>query len=358
MSTTYTASCPTCGYTTSPSRSEAQASYGIRRHSCDRQRKIAERAARVAARKTSSGTKRECHCPIARHQHGTHVAYVVDKCRCRECRDAAAAYERERLKQDAYGRWQPYVPAGHARAHVLRLGAQGMGWKRVARAAGLSESIVWKLVYGDRARNMPPSKRIRPATEAKILAVELDLAHGAFIDGTGTRRRLQALTAIGWSQSELGRRLGIERGNMYALIHGTRRTHVTVATARKVAMLYDQLWNKPPQPREKFAKIARANALRAARRNGWVGPLAWDDDTIDDPNATPDLGEHDTTASYRKVHADDVEFLVTVHSYGKAELLHHLHTSWDTVTTNLDRAGRRDLLDLIHRNDLSRGSAA
>ena len=42
-------------------------------------------------------------------------------------------------------------------------------------ALGLQQSVVWKLIYGDASRNQAPSQRIRPATEAKILAVDLDL---------------------------------------------------------------------------------------------------------------------------------------------------------------------------------------
>jgi hypothetical protein len=34
-----------------------------------------------------------------------------------------------------------------------------------------------------------------------------------------------------------------------------------------------------------------ARAKGIARKYGWVSPLAWDDDNIDDPAATPNLGE-------------------------------------------------------------------
>lgn len=32
---------------------------------------------------------RDCQCKRANHQHGTRTAYVVDRCRCDPCREAA-----------------------------------------------------------------------------------------------------------------------------------------------------------------------------------------------------------------------------------------------------------------------------
>ena len=57
------------------------------------------------------------------------------------------------------------------------------------------------------------------------------------------------------------------------------------ATARKVADLYDQLWDQPGN---------RAKSINLARARGWALPLAWDDDEIDDPAATPCLDARTT----------------------------------------------------------------
>lgn len=287
MTTKHVATCDDCGWTSNPCRSENQAAYARRRHCCDAHRARLARAARVAARKTSSGTKRDCACPNTHHEHGTRNAYVVDKCRCRPCRDAASAYERRRAKDRAYGR-DAYVDAAPARAHIQRLQAQGMGWKRIARAAGLNESVVWKIIYGDHSRNLAPSRRVTPKTSEKILAVTLDLAPGATIDGTGTRRRLQALVAIGWSISELARRLDALPSNFGATIHG--RKQVTVATATKARDLYEQLWDTPAPPSGRHGSVP-IRARNYAKRMGWVPPLAWDDETIDDPAAAPHSDE-------------------------------------------------------------------
>ena len=195
---------------------------------------------------------------MTHRQHGTHVKYVIDKCRCADCRAASTAYEAHRTRQRAYG-IDAYVDASPARAHVRRLGAQGMGWKRVARAADLSPSTVWKLMYGDPTRNRVPNKRIRPATAAAILTVELDLADSAVIDNTGTTRRIQALVAIGWSQSSIARRLDIEPSNFHLLVHGRRRAQVR--TARAVAELYDELSMTPAPTGDRHRTTSRTRAL-------------------------------------------------------------------------------------------------
>ena len=181
-------------------------------------------------------------------------------------------YERHKNRQIAYGRWQPYVSAARARAHVLHLMSQGMGPVTIARVSGVPHGSVSKLVYGDYARNMAPSKRIRSATEAALLAVQPaleNLSGAALVDGTGTRRRLQALVAIGWSQSELGRRIGMAPQSIQKTLRGDR---VYARTARKVLALYDEL-SMTPGP------SGRARRLAAAKK--WPPPLAWDDDEID-----------------------------------------------------------------------------
>lgn len=217
--------------------------------------------------------------------HGR-AKYIFEKCRCDICRDAVRTYERNRHRQRGYGR-TAYVDAEPARQHVRRLGEFGIGQKRVSELAGVPYSTMWKLIYGDRARFAGPSKRIRPETERKILSVEATLdnvADGSLVDATGTRRRLQALVAIGWSQSKLGSRLGVDPTNMSAMIR-VQRIHP--ARARAVRALYDELWQTLPPRSGHRDKIAYNRSRRFAAKHGWAPPLAWDDDEIDDPTAQP-----------------------------------------------------------------------
>jgi transcriptional regulator with XRE-family HTH domain len=143
---------------------------------------------------------------------------------------------------------------------------------------------VGKLLYGDARRGLGPSKRVRPATAKKILAVQPDqdlLPDRATTDGSGTRRRLRALVAAGWSQARLADRLGMLPSNFGKVINGG--DPVRLGTARAVARLYDELKDLLPDQDEWHDKAAASRARRYARDRGWLPPSAWDDAALDAP---------------------------------------------------------------------------
>jgi hypothetical protein len=213
--------------------------------------------------------------------HGTNARYHLDECRCDPCRRAARRYEQNRRRQVAYGRWQPYVDAERARQHCLGVIAAGMGPVTIARVSGVPHGAISKLLYGDYTRGMAPSRRIRPETEERLLAVHAtldNLAPAALVDATGTRRRVQALACLGWSASEVARRIGVAPTNFHRTL---RKQRVHARTARAVRDLYDQLCMTPsPTP-------TAASTAQRARANGWIPPLGWDEGDIDDPTARP-----------------------------------------------------------------------
>lgn len=106
----------------------------------------------------------------------------------------------------------------------------------------------------------------------------------AIVPAAGTVRRLQALVALGYSWSRLSKHLGVTvtRAAQIGLLPITG--HVNRRTAARVKALYDELSTTPGTDRY---------ALTVARRHGFYPPLAWDDDTIDDPAAQPQLGDPD-----------------------------------------------------------------
>ncbi len=329
--------CSDCGFTT-PRTTARLAAYSLRAHSCDWQRELVARAERVRSRRASSGPRRDCQHPRARHEHGTRPAYVFDKCRCRPCRDAAVAYEANRLRQVAYGRWTPYVDAAPARAHVLELMAAGMGWKRVADVAGVTRSIVSRLLYGKAENGLKPQPRIRAERAEKILAVRYSPAPTSKVDATGTHRRLQALGALGWSGARLAARLGLSRAN-YGAMMGTPR--VTARRAADVVRLYDELWQTPPPEDTVRDRQAATRTRRHAAAAGWVPPLAWDDDTIDDPAARP-AGVDGVQASRRDRLIADVEELLA-DGATVAAACERLGRKRAALSRSLQRAGRHDL---------------
>jgi len=230
-------------------------------------------------------------------EHGTKACYVYGPegrdtsrgCRCGACSQANRDEKNQRSRLIAYGRWQPYVPAGPAREHLKMLMRNGIGWKRAAEVAGVPNGTVSHLLYGG-PKDRPPSRRIRPETEKAILSVRpsLDLmADLAWTDATGTRRRVRGLAVLGWSQPVLAARLGMKPENFTAAVRRRRVSAVFARAVRDLAreLTRDPLHQAPPEttPREKrAAACVRGYAARA----GWVPLVAWGDD-IDNPQAKP-----------------------------------------------------------------------
>ncbi|MGH3447547.1 MAG: hypothetical protein ACRDP4_07975 [Nocardioidaceae bacterium] len=288
--TRYRTSCDVCGWTSKLHKGRKGAGYAYRRHSCDRHRsRAASKARRLAREAALDRTPKPCLHKQTSHVHGTHACYVLDRCRCHQCVVASSAYETARVRQHAYGRWDGLVDAGPAREHVLRLMAAGVGLKRVARLAGVSHGGLSKLIYGNHGR--PPSARIRPAAAEKLLATRADLAVGTCVDATGTRHRLRALVALGWSQSKLAAELDMQPGNVGHLLQ--HQAKVQKRTATSVAALYDRLSMTLPPADTHRDKIAASRARNYARARGWLPPLAWDDDQLDTADPHPRTSGHD-----------------------------------------------------------------
>lgn len=353
----YTTSCDSCGWSSNPCKTPATADYALRRHSCDKQRAKDASARRAAEREAAiDRTPKPCLHKRTTHVHGTHACYVLDRCKCPPCTAANSAYERTRAKLHAYGRWDGYTDAQPARKHLAKLRAQGMGLRTIGKRAGVSESTLGKIVYGDPVRGRGPSKRIRPSTEAKILAVTStgldDLAGGAKIDGTGTRRRLRALVATGWTQPRLAEFMGMATENLNKVVNGNH-PKVEASTARTARDLYNRLWNVPPMPRNNLeaAWSRRVKALAAQR--GWVPPLAWDDEEIDNPAARPHATNRvqpDNRTS-GDVMAENVRFLLDQDPWAtRQEIAQRLGLNVKTLDVSLRRAGRGDLLAQLARN--------
>jgi hypothetical protein len=232
--------------------------------------------------------------------HG-YARYKLDACRCYTCAWAVACYNDAREHAMRRGTWQPWTDAEPARRHVLDLKECGIGDRGIAALAVLHRTQIHALLHGRTERGTPPPARIRPATAAKILAVDAvldNLPDCLLIDSTGTRRRLQALVAGSWPQARLAARLG---SNAYDLLHST---HVTARNARAARDLYDELWRADPAGHGVDKQAAsRARNHAAARR--WAPVGCWNDESIDDPAAQPDWTGHCGTLQGHNAHLAD-----------------------------------------------------
>lgn len=284
-----TIECGECGFVRT-CRTPALADKALAMHSCEHQRMLVARADRVRARVEAAGSRVDCTHKRAHHEHGTRTAYVLDRCRCRPCREASCAAERARSRAKAFGRYDSgRVDAQPVRERLQELMAYGIGLKRIARLAGVSNATLGKILYGDASRNMPPRARVERHVHDRVMAVEAtmeNLGRTVCVDGLGTRRRLQALVYIGYSQSYLAGRVGMSPGNFARTIAEPARRNwrndVHAETARVVSALYLELQNKPRVGTDQRSRISVSRAKRHARVNGWLPPAAWDEELMDD----------------------------------------------------------------------------
>lgn len=172
-----------------------------------------------------------------------------------------------------------WVPIGPTRAHVQQLRDAGLGWYRIANLSGVSAWVIRNVIEAGQ-------KHVRLATARGLLSVpvperEHDLvADGAVVSGLGTRRRLRALVALGYSNERLAVEVGYPVSQFGRLVGG--ESEVTAGVARKAERVFERLQMLPPP--EGYA--ANRSRLRAARR-GWPVPMSWDEDSIDDPASRP-----------------------------------------------------------------------
>ena len=226
---------------------------------------------------TKSVFDQECTGP----QCGTNSGYRLG-CRGPSCTAAAREYGNERRKRQAYGRWQPWVDAEPVRTHVQQLRRNGMGVRRIVALSGVSYTVVQRLLWS--VQGAEPTSKMRPANAAALMSVGVDLAPSSLVPSAGARRRVEALMTLGWSQQAIAQLLGWQP-NRVSSLRGKAR--VEVASAAAVAGLYDRLWASPAPTGTPAERWSSSRTRNYAARCGFVPPLGWDDETIDNPSARP-----------------------------------------------------------------------
>lgn len=198
---------------------------------------------------------------------------------------ASARWQARRRRLMAYGQWEPFVDAAPVREHLRAINASGMPISAVCERLGLPHtSSLQHLLYG--RGEYGPGQQVRRETAQLVLSYWPGLADfpdHARIDPTGTRRRVQALAVRGWPRHLMATEIGMSATYFKKALHKDR---ITAHVARLVADLYDAWWDQDPLEHG-LSRIA-VNRVRAdAARDGFHGPLAWDEETIDDPKALP-----------------------------------------------------------------------
>lgn len=222
-------------------------------------------------------------------------------------------------------------------AHLQALKLMGMTSRDIARCAGVNEATVHRLLAQEHAT-------VFPATARAILAVRPSTStwreRRAWVSPAGTVRRVQALMAIGHSGLAISARAGKHPEWATRLLSGiSSRGFVEEATRAAVAEVYEVMSMEIPEGQ--YAARTRA----AAARRGFVPPLAWDEDTIDDPTAGP----AETTGS--DVPGWVVDELAHLHDLGQSPTaaLAALPHNRDALERQARRHDRPDLANWINQ---------
>ena len=231
-------------------------------------------------------------CP-SDHRHGeVGTCYVLHKCRCEGCRSGNAAREGRRTTLKAYGRYVlPWVPAGPVRDHVEFLRSHGMGYKAIARRAGIGPTGVRTLIYGREdylsgggtgPRHGEVLQHVGREKAQRILAVQPTLENlpaVAHVPARATVRRLQALIAHGWSMTRLGRELGwgASCSQILRRYEAARQgSLVRASTVLAVIELYDRLSVRVPPMETRWQRAAVTRVRKYAAARGWPNPWDWE----------------------------------------------------------------------------------
>ncbi len=196
---------------------------------------------------------------------------------------ADSRWRKRRRTLLAQGRWEPFVDAEPVRERIRDINRAGMPTRVLSGQLGLPETALQHVMW---RRQGEHSNLVRRETAEAVMAYWPTLGEipgHSLVDSTGSRRRIQALITLGWTQRGLAQKAGIaERSLSRALL----KERCTAELARRIVALYDKLWRLSPDPSEVSPEAAEW-AVKYAKTSNFAGPLAWDDDTIDDPRAVP-----------------------------------------------------------------------
>lgn len=268
------------------------------------------------------GSSRTYRCP-PEHGHASVTCYRHG-CGCEACCAAYAAAAVAYRKRVAYGRVTPKLDPGPSVAHIEQLRADGWTLNQIAAASGIHKTGLQRVLRG--------VAWVTPDTENRILSATVRpvKTEKGRVPAVGTRRRLQALVAQGWTITALAEQLGRDMRSVHALCFAdgcSERTRTAVAT------LYTRMAGT--QAPDGFA---RKRALTLAGKYGWVDSWAWGDVDLDDPDAAP-----------LEVAADEPGWVVTelahLHDLGEspAQAIAQLGFTPDALEKLAYRYHRRDL---------------
>lgn len=251
-------------------------------------------------------------------------------CRSGRCPNWAQRSCRGMCKKH-YAAWlaaHPPVDSAIVAEHIAELRAAGIGWRTISRRAGVAMSTVRDIGCGVTTITYQP-------TAIAILALDAD-RDPMRVGTIGVTRRLRALVALGHTETALADMVGTSQGyiSRYILANDDLRFCLPAFAARVDAAF--RVLEIQPQPAGWVADRAR----RRAAKRGWLPPLAWDPEMIDDPAAEPCASAirqqrkvTDTLEDFRIEYLEQRDY-VGLSDHAIAE---KLHISYDLLLKRLSR---------------------
>jgi lambda repressor-like predicted transcriptional regulator len=193
---------------------------------------------------------------------------VWTTCKCPDC----LVDRRRREKLARHGRLHR-VPSDAAWDRLDHLVAMGWSTRAIASATGISRHTLQSAI----AMRRRGGRKQRWGAHHAALIVNAGTPAQGSVDATGSRRRIQALSRMGHTLATIAAEAGVSQTGL-SYIRSGATTSIRVDTANAIRAAYGRMSMTPgtsDQPRR------HAEAMR------WPPPLAWDDDTIDDPAARP-----------------------------------------------------------------------
>lgn len=204
-----------------------------------------------------------------KRRHGTRACYQANKCRRPECVLANARYRK------AWSlRGGDLVDAQPVRAKLLEL-LETVPLRTLARRLDCNESLLRQRVYGYKNHKKP--KKVKAEFVEAVLNLRLWPLPGPYggVLAVGSLRRIEALEAQGLTQNEIALGCGIGKRTVGRIVSGVQVVNVRVHEA--IRAYYETNWSRP--------------VVRYRSNFRWLVPgFAWEEGSIDDPDAEPQWG--------------------------------------------------------------------
>ena len=254
-------------------------------------------------------------------------------CDCAECREAQRRARKQAQFKRSSGISQT-IEAGPARSYVKSLMKAGLSIPDIATATGLSDRFLQYLVNGNYTT-------VSTTTHEAIKSVTLQEVPTPI----GTVRRLQALTAQGWSSRRIAAGSGVSRKEVLRVLDGENVPKLNVR--RRIQAVYDELKDENPLLVERADNVARTKAKAASHK--WLAPHAWEESElgIDDPRAKP------FKQTLKQRHEEMFSEMDYLHSFGVVwdDAVARLSPGWspDSMVRRSYRLGYADVVRKFRR---------